>query len=221
MKLSIKIVLYHFFLKAFVAYVAANNTRLAISAAMVTSLNNMWTAWQNKFDLYTDPATHGPGSISDINGLFNTNFIYTEGVKNVLRNNPLVTLTGDDRVSLDIPAEKAPRGHVPTPDIRPGVALISKSALMMKLFIFNPENPASKAKVKDVFSIGYKMVIVAAGGTPPNPRDYVNQIPEKKTIFELFFITGHVGSTLYIIPYYLNNRNEPGPDGEPFSVVII
>ena len=221
MRLSIKILLYHFFFKAFVNYVVANATRLQLTA-QATVLTTMWTAWMITFDLYTNPISRNTGIISDMNGLFNTNRLFTTGVQTSVVANPLVVLTGNDRLGLDTPIAKKPRTNIPVPSIRPNVSLMTKIALTMKIFIFDPAAPAKK-KPKDVSSCGYKMAIVRAGDPVP-PVDsplFINQIPEKDSQFEIYFTLPQVGYTVYILAYYLNYRNEPGEVGEMFSAVII
>ena len=222
MKLSIKIVLYHFFFKAFVTYVTANATRLQLTA-QATVLGTMWTAWLITFELYTNPISRNSGIVSDMNGLFNANRIFTTGVQTSVVANPLVVLIGNDRLALDTPIKKTPRTNIPVPTARPNVALMTKTALTMKIFIFDPAFPTRKKKDKDIFSIGYKMAIVKSTDPVP-PVDsplFINQIPEKNTQFEIYFTLPQVTYTVYILAYYLNYKNEAGEVGDMFSAVII
>ena len=220
MKISIKIVLYHFFLKAFVNYITNNGKRLQLGSQQ-QMLTDMWTAWVLVFDMYTDPAQNNEGVTSDMNGLYNANYIITEGIKNMLRGNAaLVTLTGADRLSLDIPIVKKTRNKIPVSKVKPNVTSTGKSPMSINLFVFDPEFPARIPKPPGAGSIGWKIAIMPVG-VVPTAADYANQIPEKNSKFQRLFTLADVGKQFWMIAYYLSPTNEKGEDGEPFNTVII
>ena len=220
MKISIKILLYNFFLKAFVNYVAANAERLQLTA-QAPVLSGMWEAWSKVFDRYTDPAQINAGVISDMNGLFNTYHVFTEGIKNILKGNvAMVPLTGADRLSLDIPMDAKHRTKVPVTQVKPNVTSTGKSPLTINIFVFDPENPTKIPKPPGAGSIGY-MIAIMPVGIVPVLKDYVNQIPEKSSKFPKFFTLDDVGKQFWMIAYYLSPTNEKGENGEPFNTIII
>ena len=221
MKLNIKILLYNFFFKAFVDYIVANQAALQILDGQVTKLQDLYKDWSLKFTAYVFPGTFGTPTISDINGAFNICFPYTESIKTIIKNNLLVILSGIDRRFLGIAKTTVRRGVIPVPTSSPTISLLSRIHLAMKFIALDPLFPSKKKKPTDVFSIGYKIAYVKMGSPPPALGDYVNQIPVNTTSFEMLFTSDQVGYTLYIIGYYLNARNEAGPDGAPFNIDII
>ena len=64
MKYIVKIVLYHFFLKEFVAYCVANQVALGLRDAQILALQTMLAEWLNLMNAYTNPLTFGPASAS-------------------------------------------------------------------------------------------------------------------------------------------------------------
>ena len=223
MILSVKIMLYNFFIRAFVPFVLipANKLRFGITPDQETSLNNHLLKFTTNFDLYTDPAKHSEPVINDTNVAYQNAMTVVEGVRKQIKSNSTVELSGLDLVILNIPVSTPRRNHVNVPDKEPVVVCVMKSPLLMRFIAFDPTNPFKRAKPADVEAIGIKTAIVPTGSLPPNIKDYVIQTPENNTEFEILFNSAQVGQTFYIICYYLNNRNEAGKDGLPFSITII
>ena len=223
MILSIKIMLYNFFLRIFVPYCQdpINVTRFGISPDQAASLQDESKTFFFNFDLYVDPNSYSTPVVNDTNTSYLACFQVSESIKNQIKSNTTIKLSGVERWILDIPVPVPHRSHVKVPDIEPAVVCVLKASLLMKFIAFNPTNPFKKGKPTDVSSIGIKIAYTDAGAPPPNLKDYITQIPEKNIEFEMLFTSDQVGKTLYIICYYLNNRNEAGKDGLPYSVTII
>ena len=223
MLLSVKIMLYNFFLRAFVPYVLipANKVKFGITPDQVTNLGESLTDFTDNFDLYSDPETHDTPVINDMNVSYESCFLLTEGIRKQIKSNSTIVLSGLDRRMLNIPVPPPRRSHVKVPDIKPVVVCVFKTELLMKFIVFDPNNPFRKAKPPGVASIGVKVAITAAGAPAPGIKDYVVKTPENSTEFEMLFTADQVGKTFYIICYYLNARNEEGKDGLPYSVTII
>ena len=220
MKNSIKIILYNFFLRIFVNYINDNQIRLQL-AAQAPVLTDMWKAWTITFDMYTDPAQNNGGVTSDMNGLYNTNYVITEGIKNVLRGNvAIVPLTGADRLSLVIPIVAARKSKIPVTKAKPNVTSTGKSSMSIGLFVYDPEFPDKTTKPYGAGSYGWKTAIMPVGVVPVD-TDYETQIPEKNSKFQRLFTLPDVGKQFWMIAYYLSPTNEKGEDGEPFNTIII
>ncbi len=223
MNLSNLILRFNFYFIAFAEYINLTGvaTRLGISATQKTEMNDKLTDFNDKILLYVAPDTNNPGTVNDMNIVYKESYILTERFKKQIKANTSVTLTGRDRLNLDIPQEKNRRGHIPVPDISPAVLCVQCVHLMMSFIAFDPTNPFKRAKPKDVASIGVKIAFANADGGDPAPEDYTKQDAEKQTEFEMLFTADQVGKKIYVICYYFNPRGEAGPDSLPCSVVII
>ncbi len=220
MKLSIKILIYHFFFQAFNSYVTKFGAALGVSIDLIKALNDHWTNWLGAFLLYTDPLTNNDISISDMNGQLNTCAPFVETIRMTIKNNALIKLTATDRKYLNIPIESARKSKIPVTKVKPNVTSNGKSPLAIDLFVYDPEFLSKKTKPAGAGSIGYKIAIMPVGMVPL-PTDYVNQIPEKKSMFQHLFTLADVGKQFWMIAYYLSPTNEKGEDGEPFNTIII
>ncbi len=221
MELSKTILDYHFFFKAFSAYISTNFLALGISSDQKDEIVGLFTAWLLVFDDYTNPNFHNNISIGDINVLYITDHAITEGVKTQIKSNPSIELSGVDYVNLGIARPKKPRSNVPAKDFAPTITLVSNTHLTTKIFAMDPNRIGKKGKPKDVESIGYKTAYTGADAVPPVAEDYRRQEPEGSTVFEILSVGDKEGKRLWVICYYLSPTHEAGPDSRPFSIVIV
>ena len=223
MILSNTILQFNFSFVAFTTYmnISGVSTRLGISAAQKTDMNDRSVDFNDKLLLYTAPDTHTTGSINDMNVAYKDCYALVEAFKKQIKSNNSVVLTGTDRDNLDMPEDKPRRGHIPAPSMSPAVLCVKISPLTMQFIAFDTTNPFRKAKPNDVGSIVIKMAIVGVGAPPPIETDYIKLDPVKQTEFELLFTAGQAGKMVYVICYYLNPRGEAGPESLPCSVKII
>ncbi len=220
MKLSVKILIYNFFFQSFNAYVSKLGMALGVSLELIKALNDNWVNWTNAFLLYTDPLTNNDISASDMNGQYNICAPFVETIRMTIKNNILIKLTATDRKYLNIPIENQNRSKIPVTKVKPSVSSTGKSSLSINIFVFDPEFPTKIPKPPGAGSIGWKIAIMPVGVVPA-PTDYMNQIPEKKSMFSRLFTLADVGKQFWMIAYYLSPTNEKGEDGEPFNTIII
>ena len=221
MNLSEKLMRFHFFFKAFVAYIDLNFAALGIIPATRTVLDNMWTAWGPVYDAYTNPNTHGTITITDMIALYLEDLKYTEAIKKQVLSNLDIVLTGADYANLDITKPTKKRAKVPPLKYAPSVACFSIVHLLPSFFAFDPFHPTFKRKPKDVAKIGVKIAWTKVDEAAPLLKDYQMQIPENTTEFEFPVTSDKVGLRLWVICFYLSPTGEAGPDSEPIFVVII
>jgi len=219
LKLNVKIVFYHFFFMAFVAYVDLFGAALGVSPTLITALNTHWSNWSAAFKTWINPTTNNDISLSDMNFQYNICAPFVESIRLTIKNNLLITLTGTDRKNLNIPVEKPHGTKIPVTTVKPGVTCVSKSSLLLNIFVFDPAFPLKKTKPPGAGQVGYLLAIMPIGSIPVL-ADYVNQIPEKKTMFQNLFTLADVGKNAWYIAYYLSPTNEKGENGEPFSTLI-
>ncbi len=220
LKLNVKIVFYHFFFMAFVAYVNLFGAALGVSADLISALDGHWADWSDAFKAWVHPTTNNDISLSDMNNQYNICAPFVESIRLTIKNNLLITLTGTDRKNLNIPVEKTRGKKIPVTKVKPGITCISKSSLIMNLFAFDPESSTKKTKPPGAGQVGYMLAIMPVGVTPVL-TDYKNQIPEKKTMFQSLFTLADVGKNAWFIAYYLSPTNEKGENGEPFNTLIV
>ena len=214
---------YNYFFQFFVPFVQKpeNILRFGITPDQSDSLAFGLPDFGEKFKLYVDPHEYSTPVVNDMTVSYLSCLKTSDSIRKQIKSNPLIKLTGIERWILDIPTPAPYRAHVKVPDIQPAVVCVFQSAMFMKFVAFDPSAPFKRGKPKDVSSIGIKICIVDKGAPAPDIKDYINQTPEKNIEFEMLFTADQVGKTLYIICFYLNNRNEAGKDGLPFSVTII
>lgn len=220
--LSLRILVYNIFVNVFIPFVVlpANVTRFGISLTQVTALNNFLIDWNVKFADYINPLTYGRVSISAIHSAFAFGFPLTQGVRSRIKSDPTITLTTQEREICNIPLPDSSRKRSKIPTIAPALACIMVSYLLMKFVVINPFLLFKRAKPSGVSFVGYKTAITAAGAPAPKIEDYVTQEPVTDTEFEIPFTVDQIGKTLYIIAYYINSKNEAGPDSIPVMVTI-
>ena len=223
MILSNTILTFNFTFNAFVDYlnISGFRARLGFSIPQLDAINLLRTSFNDFLIPYVAPDTNNEGSVSDMNGSYKVCSQLRESYVAQIAASTTVVLTGRDRMNLDIPMPSTRKAKIEVPDFGPAIFCVSKRELLMNMIACNPTNPFKRAKPPGAYSIGMKMVIVKAGNPPPNPEDYILQPSVKSTEFELLFTTPDVGSTVYLICFYINNRGEFGPDSMPVSVVII
>ena len=129
MNLSEKLLKFHYFFKAFVAYILANAADLMISSEQKTVLSDDWDDWDEKHTAYTTPNTH------------NT-------VKAQIRDNHAIVLSGEAMVNLNIKTVDRNPSKVPPPDFAPSVGIVSVGNLKVELFVFDPNHLGKKSQTK-------------------------------------------------------------------------
>jgi len=222
-QLSFKILRYNFFVNAFIPFVTtpANIARYGLSASQVLALTNFLIEWNSKFAAYVDPLTNGHVTVDAINAAYQEGFTLTQSVRSTIKNDITITLTSQERAICNLRRADTTLTRSGIPKISPCITCILQSSMNMTFAGINPENPFKRAKPPGVHSIGLKIAVTNAGDPPPRPDAYVRQEDENNSIFEMLFTASQVGKTLYIIGFYINSRNEAGPDSIPYIVTII
>jgi len=221
--LSFKILRYNFFVNAFVTYLVlpANVTRFSLSAATVTALNNFLSDWNTKFAAYVSPLTNGRNTVDAINAAYISGFSLTQSIRGIIKNLTGITLTSEERTILNIKRPDAAHSPSGVPKNAPCLTCISLTSLVAKILALNTDNLYKKGRPHGIALYGIKMAIVNAGDPPPADRDYQRQEDETITDFDMLFTSADVGKTAYVIAFYINTRNEAGPDSMPYIFTII
>ena len=198
----------------------ANVIRFSLSAATVTALNSFLADWNTKFAAYVSPITNGRNTVDAINASYQAGFTLTQSIRAIIKNLVSIALTSEERSILNIKRPVSP-SSTGIPKDAPSLTSISITALVIKLLALNPSNPFKKGKPSGISLIGVKMAITNAGAPPPSLSDYVRQEDESITDFDMLFTSLQVGKTAYIIAFYINTRNQAGPDSLPYIITII
>ena len=225
MTLSVKLIRYNAWLIVAIPYLLqpANITKFRLTVDQVNALTSYLAQWGTIYGLYADALTHTPGSITNIDNLYDILHPYMEGVKKQIQNDPNVILSGDDRTILHIPVPASHRVHVPGTSYSPAVAVLRLLHLIARLFVFNPNvgHETEIHKPTDVAKIGRKTAVVKAGDLPPTIDKYIHLDDIGTTEFNLEFTPDQVGMICYIICWYISPTGEPGPVCLAYSFPII
>ena len=223
MKLSQKLADFHTEVGVSVPYVATNATRLQVVASMVTIIQNALTDYNLKYNTYITPATHTEQSVKDINDSYDILHPEMQALKQTLKHNRSITLTGADYNAIHIHEDAAHRVHVPAPTISPINTVTLNKHLVVYFFSHEPAATAAteRALPVDIGKIGRKLVVVPAAAAPPTDAQYVHINDVGTTHFHLVFDPTQVGMKGYLITWYKSPTGEAGPASAPFPFDII
>lgn len=225
MKLSQKLADFRAEVTVSVPYIAlaANATRLQVSTTKVNSLNTKLTDYTTKFNLYGSPATHTEQSVIDINTAYDSFHPDIEALKQQLKHNKDIVLTGTDIATINIHVDAPRRKHVPKPTISPVNNAIQHTHLVVTIFTSNPTPPhQTEAKLPDdVSKIGRKLAVVKLDDPVPTDAKYTTLPIIGTTIYDLVFAPEQVNMKAYLITWYINPTGEEGPTSAPYAFDVI
>ncbi len=222
MKLSQKLADFNTEVNASMPYINSKAAHLKEDSGQVTQGDNFLSDWNIKYPLYVSPATHTEQSVFDINELYSHFHPFIAGVKQQIKLNKAVTLTGADISTLHIHVDAAHRGHVPRPAFAPANSVIKSTHLVAKIFTNNPNPPHEKetAMPQDVAKIDRKLAVVGSADPAPKPEQYDALETVGYTIYDLVFAPEQEGARAYLITNYENARGEQGPPSVALSFII-
>jgi hypothetical protein len=221
MKLSDAILLCHRLLNEFKTHFVANDVRLRASTAELGKLNTLVTDWNATFLKYVNTAQHTEGVVYDMQQLYDKVPPFLEKIRERIRNDVSVELTGADYASLGIKQRRHKRVHVEVYKTAPLVSASGHMHLSVLFTITDPANLKRRRKPDDVRCIGFKMAIVDANVESPKASDYKTLNPKGTTRYRHIFSPEDVGKKVFLIAYYMNNRGEAGVESKPASTFII
>ena len=220
MDLSVKLLQFHYFFKAFVAYVLGNATDLMISPDQATGLQDDFKDWDKKFTTYTTPDDHNTASISDINAAYEDYAPKAETVRVQVRDNTAIILSGQDKVNLDIQTLDKTRSKVLPPNFAPSIVFVSMKDLQLTIFAMDPSHLGKKAKPPGAKFIGSQVAYTAADAAQPAPEAFSTRAPEGKTIFPILYSSDKVGTRIWVKCWYMSPTGKPGPVSIVFTIVL-
>lgn len=220
--LSFKILTYNFFVNSFIPYVTTPESiiRYGLTTVQVDALNAFLKKWNTDFANYVDPLSTSHIVIDTQNGDFQSGFVLTQSIRNLISGNTTITLSSEERAVCEI-NKPATGGSKGVPKYSPAFACYSQSSLSLLFSAINPALIHSGAKPKGVNYLGIKTAITDAGAPAPKPEDYIRQENESITDFEMLFTSSQVGKTFYMIGFYINSKGVAGKDGIPCIVTIV
>ncbi len=223
MKLSQKLADFHTEVNASVPYIAANATRLQVSGTKVTSIQIGLTDYNNKYNTYITPATHTEQSVKDIHDSYDILHPEMQALKQTLKHNKDITLTGADYSAIQIHEDASRRNHIPAPTEAPVNTITKQTHLVVYFFTHEPAatNATARALPDDVGKIGRKLAVVAATAAPPADAAYVHINDTGSTHYHLTFDPTQEGMKGYLITWYKSPTGEAGPPSAPLVFTII
>ena len=208
-----------------VPYIAlpANTIRLEVTIGWNAKAGLKLIAWNTKWGIYINPATHTEQSAMDVSDAYDDFHAFMEKKKIVFKNNTEITLLAGDYSSIYIHADAPHRSHVAIVGFSPNNQEIFTSHLVNRIFVNNP-NPPHQTETNmptDVKQIGSAIIRVPSGSPAPDRKTYVDRPAVGSTIFDIVSAPEEAGMDGYIINWYINNRGEKGIECEPLKFRII
>lgn len=201
--------------------VGVNATRLMLSAAQTTSMQQHLLDWNIKYSLYISPTTHTDPVVMDVKNAYKVFYKEIQAIKLQLKWNKAITLTPMDYTKIGVHKNKPKRKRVPRPKNAPEVEVAMQTHLVCKFFVRNPKNNTEKKLPEDVHKIGRKMVIQPADLDKPDFMTYQSIESVGRTVFNIIFSPEQHGMKGYLMACYINPTGEEGPYSEPQSFLII
>ncbi|HEX7413352.1 MAG TPA: hypothetical protein VF411_04840 [Bacteroidia bacterium] len=226
MKLSQKLADFHAEIAVSVPYIVENAPRLQVSTGInstATTIQNGETDYNLKYDKYINPATHTEQSIIDINTSYDTFHPIMQALKQTLKHNKAITLTGADFTAIHIHQDAAHRVHIPAPTISPINTVTVNKHLVVYFFSHAPASTGGvteRSLPTDVGKLGRKVAIVANGAAAPADKDYVHINDTGATHYHLVFDPTQVDMKGYLITWYKSPTGEAGPASLPLEFPI-
>lgn len=208
-----------------VVYMAlpANVTRLKLEPDQVSSMQGHLEVWNTRFRAYKDPSTHTAQTVIDMKEIYDDFFPEIQGIKQQLKNNKAIHLTGEDISKINIHVDAERRHRVPCPTDTPCSEVLSRKHLVAKILTHSsdPEHSSERRLPDDVDKIGRKMVVQA--NTDPIPTDdkYIRIESVGTAVYDIVFEQGNEGKRAYLKTCYISPTGEEGPFGEHASFIII
>lgn len=219
MDLSEKILKFHCFFRAFVAYIDTHATDLLISSEQVDKLDALYEDWLVKYEAYITPNTHGFPSISDIKVAYVACSGLTDTLRTQIRDNSDIQLSGEAQLNLNIVRTDKSRSSILPLDYAPSLALVSVTNWAVEVFVMDPKHPIKRAKPKNVKLIGL-MIAYTDTPQPPNDEAYKVMNPEGKTTFSILFTNDKLGKYMWIVCWYMTATGKPSPASKPLMVKL-
>ncbi len=199
---------------------AANASRLMLSASQLTSMQAHLADWNTRYPLYIAPETHTPPVVLGVKKAYAVFHKEIQAIKLQLKCNKAIELTVKDYTIIGVHKNAAKREAVPRPKIAPDLSLYKQSHAVRWIFASNPVDKESKALPKDVHKIGRKMVIQPANQESPPFSKYQSIESTGKCRFVLTFDASQMGQEAHLMVCYINPRGEEGPYSNPLSFLI-
>lgn len=202
---------------------ALNKTRLKIDDTQATSMTSHLIDWNIFFAKYMDPSEHTEPVVTDLQNLFAVFHPEILGIKQQIKNNKTVVLTGNDYAKISIHKDAEQRSHVPRPTVSPINEVKKQYHLITEIFTHSsaPEHLTETHLPVDVVKIGRKIVITAIDESQPELSKFQPIEAIGVTEYKLTFTPDQVGKRAWLITCYINPTGEEGPYSEVISFIII
>lgn len=208
-------------LESFLGYIrkadgtpSANAIRLGISAAEVTRLFALLTAFLLAYARYTNPDTHGQAAVHAMKVADKNAFAVILPLRQKLKYSGL--LKPRDYLALGIHENKTSRTHAAVPNTVPDFMLIAWHPLLL---IFALHNGTHRTALPRRHKIAIEIAIVEAG-VIPTESDYRFHNPSSRSRFKFIFDAHQIGMHIYVRIAFENNAGR-GQLSPPKQAIIV
>ena len=194
---------------------AANVTRLGISAGNKATLQSAYTAWNNAYPLSQNPNTRTTTTIADKN---NADDDLQTIMRTIFGDIPDSALTSTDRSTLNLPEHSNSHTPAPVPTSAPVATIDSGNRLEHSISVVDENTPTSRAKPDGVR--GCQVWEKIGAPAPVSATDLIFVAETTKSPFVNHFNGADAGKMVYYWMRWVNTRGEVGPWSTMVSATI-
>ncbi len=222
LRMSARYAQFNELLSKILAYLPDNAGRLKIPDSQVAELTETQRQWAPAYAAYMDPNQRTRAVIMDMEKRFKAADAPVRALQQGLKNNPNITLTGDDHTALGVHVDKTTRTPVPVQTVAPLVEAYEMRHMETKFRTSYPDSAGDFHRRLPAYnSILIKTAFTAADAPAPAAADYDHITMSGRSRFTVVAPPNTpVGSHGYVKCAYVNSRGEAGPDSEALMFLV-
>ena len=213
-------------LQGFSAYITGdggvpsdNATRLGISAAEVTNINALKTAFDNKYSEYYNPKTHTSIVVAEMKTVDDNVYTVILPMRQRLKNGT-VALTPDDYANLGIHEDKKTRTPTERPTDVPKPFWVKSERLAITFDATEQTTEGTNRVALPKYCKVAREIAVVAPGVEPTESEFHTIDTVGRSRFTLMFTAAEIGMKVYVRIAYENSAGR-GPFSMPVDAIII
>lgn len=197
-----------------VPYLISNKVRLGISAANITALTAMLTAWNTAYPPTTSASTRTQ-TLTDTKNASRQQF--QDLLRNIYADIAESVFIPADRNTLNI-HERGPRTEAPVPTTRPVCKVDTSKRLQHTIAFTDESTPSSRAKPDKVK--GCEIWVKVGGESPIDPGELHYLATDTNSPYIAHFDGADAGKPGYYMIRWVNSHGDAGPWSETVMATI-
>ena len=197
----------------------ATPTDYGLTVALADNYHGLHEAFILAYNTANDPLTRSPANIAAKNTAKEELIENARMLARIVQAAPGISAAQRESLGLTVPdVEPSP---IPVPDAAPAIEIMSAVGRLVKIRLWDTENPDNRGKPAGVSGA---TVLTYIGAAPPAPEDiaawkFETNISKTTTTVE-FPPTVPSGATAWFTAFWFNPRKQSGPATLPVSAQI-